>query len=311
MPIDPGTASLVIGGIGAAANIIGGIFGGNAAAKENKRREEAARREQEARNRAAAATNRFNQQQHADNQENYHNNRAFQYDTAVKNWAYNQSIQDYQYLQAVRQYGKSVENTENQLVFNSIAAMDAYETEQFSLNELFTEERFNRQGALVDKLQQEGQAGMRQAGNSRMKSIQSSIAASGRNSAIMDASLVSSVEQSQRNMRSISLQKYGADQAAMAQMMIKPEAPPAIPKPVLGPERIFTEPMLAQPGFVGQPAQVDATAPLIAGFSSAASALANVNWGSAFGGNSTTTTTTNTTNYLMSGNTLGTSSSIS
>lgn len=308
MPIDPGTASLVISGVSAVSNIIGGIFGSNSAKKENKRREEAARREQEARNRAAAATNRFNQQQHADNQENYHNNRAFQYDTAVKNWAYNQSIQDYQYLQTVRQYGKSVENTENQLVFNSIAAMDAYETEQFSLNELFTEERFNRQGALVDKLQQEGQAGMRQAGNSRMKSIQSSIAASGRNSAIMDASLVSSVEQSQRNMRSISLQKYGADQAALAQMMIKPEAPPAIPKPVLGPERIFTEPMLAEPGFVGQPAQVDATAPLIAGFSSAASALAGVNWGSAFGGNSTTTT--NTTNYLMSGNTLGTSSSI-
>ena len=138
MPIDPGTASLVISGVSAVSNIIGGIFGSNSAKKENKRREEAARREQEARNRAAAATNRFNQQQHADNQENYHNNRAFQYDTAVKNWAYNQSIQDYQYLQTVRQYGKSVENTENQLVFNSIAAMDAYETEQFSLNELFT-----------------------------------------------------------------------------------------------------------------------------------------------------------------------------
>ena len=270
--------------VSAGASIFGGIFGSNQAKKENKRREEAARLEQQARNRAAAASNRYTKRRHKADQDNYHNNRAFQYDTALKNWAYNQSIQDYQYLQAVRQYGKSVENTENQLVFNSIAAMDAYETEQFSLNELFAENLFDRQGALVDKLQQEGQAGMRQAGNSRMKSIQSSIAAAGRNSAIMDASLTSSVEQSQRNMRAIALQKYGADQAAMAQMMIRPEAPPAIPKPVLGPERIFVEPLMAEPGFVPPPAQADTTAPLIAGFGSAASALAGVNWGSAFGG---------------------------
>ncbi len=99
--------------------------------------------------------------------------------------------------------------------------MDAYAAEQAALNEIMAEDAFNQQGALVDRLQQEGQASMGQAGVSRQKAIQSRIAAAGRNSAIADASLKSSVEQSRRNMRQIAIQRYGADLQAKANLMIR------------------------------------------------------------------------------------------
>ena len=153
----------------------------------------------------------------------------------------------------MKQYGKSVENTDNQLAYNSIAAVRAYEGEQQALNDIYTEDAFSRQGLLVDQLQNEGRASLGQAGNTRGKALQSSIAALGRNSAIMDASLSSSVEQSQRNLNQIGLQRYAADLNAKASMMIRPERPPEVLKPIQAPERIFIEPMKAIPGAVQAP----------------------------------------------------------
>ena len=117
-----------------------------------------------------------------------------------------------------------------------------------------------------------------------MKGIQSRLAASGRNSIIADASLASSVEQSQRNMRAISLQKYAADAQARASMMIKPEAMPDLPRPEQGPDRIFVEPMKATAAYIPPAMQVSTMAPLVSGIGSAAGALASVNWSSVFDG---------------------------
>jgi hypothetical protein len=99
----------------------------------------------------------------------------------------------------------------------------------------------------------------------------------------MDASLTSSVEQSGRNMRQIAMQKYGADLAAKAQMMIRPEALPDIPLPTQAPERIFIEPMEVTPTYIPPAVQQSTVAPLISGISSGASALAGVDWSKIFG----------------------------
>jgi len=125
---------------------------------------------------------------------------------------------------------------------------------------------------------------MLQGGISRNKAIQSRVAAAGRNTAITDASLASSVEQSQRNMRAIALQKFGKDMQDRASMMIKPMKPMDIPIPQLGPEAIFIAPMKATPQYIPPAQQQSTIAPLISGFGSAASSLAGVDWGSAFGG---------------------------
>jgi type II secretory pathway pseudopilin PulG len=284
------TSGLEMQWIGAAISagtaIVGGIMGSNAKKKQNEQAEKNEKAQRKAAKEQARATNRYNQQVFRADQENYFNNRAYQYETALKNWSYNQQIKDYEYLAVAKRYAKSIENTENQLVFNSMAAMDAYAAEQAALNEIRAEDAFNQQGALVDRLQQEGEAGLGQAGVSRSKAIQSRIAAAGRNSAISDASLKSSVEQSQRNMRQIAIQKYAADMQAKASMMIRPEALPDIPMPELGPERVFVEPMKATPQFIPEAIKQDTTLPIIQGFGSAISTLAKVDWNSAFGSNS-------------------------
>jgi len=268
--------------IGAAASIAGGIFGASSASSANKKAEKSQKKQEKAAQKAADNANKYNARAFEIEKQNYYNNRAYQRETQLANWRYNQTIQDYEYRSVVERYAKSVENKENYLAYNSIAAIDAYAAEQASLNELMTEDAFSRQGMLVDRLQQEGAAALGQAGNSRNKAIQSRLAAAGRDSTIMDASLTSSVEQSQRNMRQIAMQKYEADLAAKAQMMIRPEALPDIPLPTQAPERIFIEPMEVTPTYIPPAVQQSTVAPIFSGISSGASALAGVDWAEIF-----------------------------
>ena len=274
----------VAAAISAGTAIVGGIMGSRSASKQNAAARRAQKKQEKLAKKQAKATNKYNAEKFAITKQNYYNNRAFQYETAIKKWKYDQSIQDFEYLNVLRRYAKSEQNTEDQLVFNSIAAADAYSAEQAALNDIKAEDAFNKQGALVDRLEQEGRAAMLQGGVSRNKAIQSRVAAAGRNAAITDASLASSVEQSQRNMRAITLQKFGADMQARASMMIKPMKPMDIPIPELGPEMIFMPPMEATPQYIPPAQQQSTIAPLISGFGSAASSLAGVDWSSAFGG---------------------------
>lgn len=270
MNIIIGAGALLMGGLSLAK----GIKGSSDAAERNQAAETAYKTQQAQARIAALQANIYQTEVFNAERENYRNNRAYQWETAVKKWKYDRDVQDYQYLQAVKQYGKSVENTNDKLTYNSIAGMQAYEAEQSALNDLMTEDAFSRQGMLVDQLQAQGKAALGQAGNSRTKSLQSSIAALGRNAAIMDASLSSSVEQSQRNLQQIGLQRYAADINAKAQMMIEPERLPELVQPTMGPERIFVAPMKVQPGAVQAPTRESTFAPIFDGITSAATSIA-------------------------------------
>lgn len=264
-------AGAVVSGVSA---VLGGVFGSNQANEANRKAEKAYKEQMEAAEDAADATNAYNKEAFKVDIANYQLQREYEYDTALRNWRYQTEIQDYQYLAAIKQYGKSVENTEARLAYNSIAAQQAYESEQSALNELYTEDAFTRQGMLVDQLQNEGRAALGQSGNSRGKALQSTIASLGRNAAIMDASLSSSVEQSQRNLRQIGMQRYAADMNAKASMMIRPQRPPAVLKPEQAPERIFIKPQKVLPGAVQAPTRQSVSAPLFSGLTSAATAIA-------------------------------------
>ena len=270
----------IFGGISAVAGIAGGISGASQAAEQNRKAEEAYKEQKKLAQEAADKTNEYNKRVFEVDKQNYANTRAYEWETAVKSWQYNQSIQDYNYLNVVKQYGKSVENTRDQLTYNSIAAMQAYESEQAALNELMTEQRFNSQDMLVQQLQSGGQAALGQAGRSRTKALQASIADMGRNAAVMDASLSSSVEQSQRNMFDIAMRRYGTDLSTMASMMIRPEAAPDLYTPTQAFERIFIEPMEVLPQAIQAPIKQNTFAPIISGLGSAAGSLASVDWAS-------------------------------
>jgi len=257
----------IIGGI---SSLIGGAASSKAASDQNAQAQANYEKQLKAAQAAADAQNEYNKRAFEVEKQNYENFRRYEWETAVKNWQYNSEVQDFQYLQTVKQFGKSVENTQDQLTYNNIAAMQASEAEQASLQEIMNETAFTMQGALVEQLQAEGRAALGQAGNSRNKAIQSTIASIGRDAAIMDASLSSSVEQMRRNMRDISMRRYGADMQAKASMMIAPERLPDIPQPIQAPERIFIEPMKVMPGAVAQPVQQSTWAPLVTSFASAA-----------------------------------------
>jgi len=123
---------------------------------------------------------------------------------------------------------------------------------------------------IIERLQNEGRAALMQAGGSRTKAIQSTIAEQGRNASILSASLMSAGLQSQRNMRDIEMGRYADDLKARNAMMIEPERLPDIPQPIKPPERIFVEPMKATAGFVPAPITQSTFAPIVQGFAAAA-----------------------------------------
>ena len=116
--------------IGGATSIIGGIMGASQADKQNAQAEEAYEEQMKLAQQAADKTNEYNKRVFEVDKQNYQNNRAYEWNTAARQWKYNTEIQDYQYLSAVKQFGKSVENTNSRLAYNSLAAMQAYEAEQ-------------------------------------------------------------------------------------------------------------------------------------------------------------------------------------
>lgn len=260
------------------SSLIGGIMGSNRAKEANEQAERDYRMNKLQAELDASVQNAANKTSFGIQQLNYQTNRKYEYANALRQWQYNQSIQDFEYLQAYKQYGKSVENASDQLTYNNIAQEEARLAEQSALNEVYDEYAFQRQGALVDKLQAEGKAALGQAGNSRNKAMQSTIASLGRNAAIMDASLSSSVEQTQRNLRQIAFGKYAADLQANASMMIAPERGPSTMRPMATPEMQFMAPVPVAPAAVQRPTRQSTAAPLISGIAGAAKSAVGFDW---------------------------------
>jgi hypothetical protein len=292
MAIDPVSATFAA--ISAISGIASGVAGSGAANQANRKAEANARLQQIQAEGAAQVTNAYNKLVHFADQENYKRQRQYEFETAIRNWNYQTEIQDFQYLQAAKQFQGSVEATQEQLTYNSVAQRQAVESEQAAFNEIMAQDAFQREGMLIEQLQNEGKAAMMQAGGSRTKAIQSTVAEVGRNSAILRASLMSAGVQSQRNLRDIAMSRYADDIKARNAMMIEPERLPDIPKPTMAPERIFVEPMAALPGYIPAPATQSAAAPIFQGLSSAAATVGGIASQMAYYGRNSSSTTTQT-----------------
>jgi len=269
----------VFAAIGAVAGIASGIFGATQASSQNAQAQDNYEAQKRASEEAARLTNEYNARVFEADKINYQRQREYEWNTAVKQWQYNSEIQDFQYLQTAKQYLSSVENTQQQLTYNSVAAQQAQEQEQASLTEILNSTAFQQEGMLIESMQNEGRAALLQAGKSRIKAIQSTVAEQGRNAAILSASLMSAGAQSQRNMRDIEMSRYADDLKARNAMMIAPERLPDIPTPIMPPERVFVEPMKATAGFIPAPTQQSIFAPIVSGISAAAASAGQVNWG--------------------------------
>ena len=282
----------VFGGISAITGIIGAIDGAGRANEANRRAKQNAEIQRAQQEGAAQVQNAYNKLVHAADQINYQRQREYEYETAIRNWNYQTEIQDFQYLQAAKQFQGSVEATQQQLTYNSVAERQAIESEQAAFNEFMNQQAFQREGMLIEQLQNEGKAAMMQAGGSRTKAIQSTIAEVGRNSAILRASLMSSGAQSERNIRDIAMSRYADDIKARNAMMIEPERLPDIPKPTMAPERVFVEPMAALPGYIPGPATQSPAGPIFQGLSSAAATVGSMAMQAAYYGRNSGTPNT-------------------
>jgi len=257
-------------------NIIGAILGYSGAEKANSQAEANYQESKKAAKRLADKTNEYNKRVFEADKKNYYNNRDYEWETAIKSWQYKQDIEDFDFLQQARQYVGSVENTQQQLTYNTIAGMQARESEQASLNEIMNQTAFQSESNLIDSLQEQGKVAVMQAGKSRAKAIQTTLGELGRNTAIMSASLMSAGRQSMRNLQDIALSQKADNMSALASMMISPERRPDIPKPIQAPERIFVEPMEVDPAFIAAPIKQDPLAAAWSGLMSDASTVANV-----------------------------------
>lgn len=379
----------IFAGIGAATGLFSGIFGASQASKQNAAQEAAYRKQVQQQKEIAKATNKYQREVFRADKANYYAQRDYQFQIAQQNWQRQNEIQDFQYLQSLRQYQKDIQIRDQQLNFNDLAAKQAFANESAALAGLFTQQMFSRedqimglqktltenvlnrrttqlemqsvsnkgifgateiqenlkdftqqvdfkkQSALVENLQAQGQNELRQAGGSMRKGAQATMGdfyrgmseltstLSGRqrqaalkmaelgvetsilekklgiqmesidnaaasavsdaqfNMRVLDADIASAISQSERNMQQISLQKYGADLNAAAQVMIKPERLSYAPAPTMAPERIWVKPMKALPGAVPQPVQQSVWGPLVSGIGAAAEGamqVANINY---------------------------------
>lgn len=274
MGIEPTTTALVLGGLSAGSSILGGIFGSSAASKQNAANKKAYKKQKKLAKKQAKLTNEYNLTSFLAEKKDYFAARQFQYEMAVKQWMYDTAIQDYRYIQDLKAYGASVENYEQQKMYNNIAFQSAKDSQLASFNETLDAAAFEKQGMMVESLEAKGRASLQQA--SRGKAMQSLAAKQGRDLAVLSASLTSSAEELQRSLFDAALQKYGADMQAKANLMIMPERMPQLMMPVMGPAKTFIEPMKVTPSAVPPPKYTNPMVPLIGSISNAAGSLAQI-----------------------------------
>jgi hypothetical protein len=153
--------------------------------------------------------------------------------TNRQDWNYNLKIQDYEYSSQMRQYNKSNEIADQQLTFNAMAQKVANEAEYRKLEDSTKEIAFQNQDLIIKAVQSEGAAAVKgQQGRSADKAGQAELASLGRNQAILAESLLSARADTEAAMKKIATDKFGADLAANAARMLKPERLPRPPKPL-------------------------------------------------------------------------------
>ena len=182
------------------------------------------------------------------NQKNEETLAAFKDATNLQDWLYNLKIQDFEYASQMKQYAKSEKIYGQQLTFNQMAAAAANEAEYRKLEDTMKEMAFQNQDIVIKALQSEGLAAVKgQQGRSAEKMEQAEFAALGRNQAILAESLLSAKADTAAAMKKIATDKYGADIAAQAARMLKPERLPQPPKPITTPRTEFLKPRKPKP----------------------------------------------------------------
>ncbi len=234
---------LAIAGV---SSILGGL-GGQAEANAQNRAQEA-QYEQNLQSwqygkKRTRADYQQNRKQWRLNKRNEETLAAWKDSTNLQDWQYNLRIQDFEYASQIKQYAKSEKIFGQQLTFNQMAQAAANEAEYRKLEDTTKELAFQNQDLVIKALQSEGVTAVKgQQGRSANKAEQVEFASLGRNQAILAESLLSAQADTDAALRKIAADKFGADIAAEASRMLKPDRLPQPPKPLTTPRAEFLKP---------------------------------------------------------------------
>lgn len=174
--------------------------------------------------------------------QNQENQLQYADDTAARQYGYDLAINQFSYENEIKQYNKSVSNYEQNLKFNNMAAVSAYEQERRRFDDVATESRFTKQNQEIELLQTQGAARARGvSGRSAQRTQQMNLGSYGRNIAILERQLTVAKQQSKANLSQIASQKYGADIQAFGDVLLTPEKQPDVAQPYSVPRPEYQE----------------------------------------------------------------------
>ena len=131
--------------IAAGASILGGISGRSQAKKSNKRAKEAEKKQREHNEKVAKLTNEHNAKLDQADKANYYAMRDYSHETSMKNWKRGKEIQDFKYLNELKQFEKSNAIGNQQLGLNAEGMAVGIESEQNVIQEAFIHNSFQQQ----------------------------------------------------------------------------------------------------------------------------------------------------------------------
>jgi len=131
--------------IGAAASIFGGIMGSRSASRSNRAARKAEKERKEYEKKVAKLTNEHNDKLDAADKANYYAMRDYSHETNLQNWQRGAEIQDFKYLNTLKQYQKDQAIGNAQLGLNAQAEADGIQAEQDAIKEAFIQQQFQHQ----------------------------------------------------------------------------------------------------------------------------------------------------------------------
>jgi hypothetical protein len=234
---------LAIAGV---SSILGGLGGASEARAQNRAQEAQYEQNMQAwqyGKKRIRADYQQNRKQWKYNKRNEETLAAWKDSTNLQDWQYNLRIQDFEYASQIKQYAKSEKIFGQQLTFNQMAQAAANEAEYRKLEDTTKELAFQNQDLVIKALQSRGVTAVKgQQGRSAQKDEQAEFASLGRNQAILAESLLSAQADTDAAMRKIAADKFGADIAAEASRMLRPDRLPQPPKPLTTPRAEFLKP---------------------------------------------------------------------
>jgi hypothetical protein len=237
---------LITLGLGLGSAVLGGISGQSEADAQNQMVEDQYKYDMTSwryGKKTTKADYKHNVKQWRTNKLNNKRVRTWQDKTNLQDWNYNLKIQKQEYESQKKQYNRSNEIADQQLTFNAMAQKVANEAEYRKLEDSTKEIAFQNQDIIIKAVQSEGAAAVKgQQGRSADKAGQAELASLGRNQAILAESLLSARGDAEAAMKKIATDKFGADLAANAARMLKPERLPRPPKPLRTPKTKFLKP---------------------------------------------------------------------